>query len=492
MNESIENMRVFLELALNSGNKRRSTQTGYLHHCYHLTEQEPHLPIPLVENFLFVLALLRSRTMENIKEAKGLLNQLLHFQNQGTEATEKGNFPIYLHEFPACKDYFIGTHVAFIMCWMLKHFHHVLGQDLKKWLEESIRASVQHALHIHAEKRVAYSISIKIGVIAAAAGQLLDDLQLSQNGFHILDTLNAKPGEAAWYCPESLGEIAVALLMVYPSLSNSPWNSLWEHLQLTWHRETATYSGPSLNERQHGLEPQVTLYDLLCGYFSDSISDRALKESLVHLETVLIPSSEERFSPLSYPMTIRKEIQGVKWFLHQSREMAYSGMVQGGIHADPANAKGMHPFRLIWGDKHRVHTFVCQGGNIREISCHLPTITFDLGNPIDVEDREKNRELMFFLDMQEELEFLVSERKASTFLLGEEITIRDKGLQIKLKFSLVEGEGRFLGHRMPGNRPAQLEAKGSHRFQAYDWQLFLRTISRSEHCRIQVMFEMMK
>lgn len=486
MNESTENMRMLLELALSSGNKRRSAQTGYLHHCYHLTTQDPHLPIPLVENFLFSLALLRSRTVENIKEAKIILTQLLHFQNGGNEANEKGNFPIYLHEFPVCKDYYTGIHVSFIICWILKHFHHVLGHELKQRLENSLEKSVQYALHIYSEKKVPYPISIKIGAVAVAAGQLLANSQLSDRGFHILHLLKEHPDETAWYCPASLGNIAVSLLLVYPHLNESPWKFLWNHLQQTWHRATASYAGPSLKERQQGPEPQVTLYDLLCGYFSDCFSDRALKESFVHLEAVLIPSSEEKFQPLNYPFEIHGNLQGTKWWLYHDEQLAYSAIEHGHNTEDSAYVKGVHLFRLLWGNRHRVHTFVCQGGNTNAMEYSFPTMTFKLASRIDVEDREKNRELMFFFDAQEGLEFLVAGKKSSTFLLGDEITIKDNKIEIKLNFSLEEGEGRFLGHRMLGNRPAQLETKGENRFHAFDWQLFLRTISRSERCRVKM------
>jgi hypothetical protein len=48
-----------------------------------------------------------------------------------------------------------------------------------------------------------------------------------------------------------------------------------------------------------------------------------------------------------------------------------------------------------------------------------------------------------------------------------------------------EGEGRLFGHRMLGNRPAQLAVKGGERFNAYDWQIFFRTLDRSEKFRLR-------
>lgn len=483
MNDSVENMRLLIELAVNSGRKRKSLQTGYLHYYYNHTEQDPHLPIPLIENFLFALALLRTRTMENITEAKVILEGLLHFQNTHDEI--KGNFPIYLHDFPHCKDRLISIHIACVIFWILKQFHQVIGYDLKKRLETALSLSVKYALRAYTEKMASYPISIRIASAAIAAGQILGDQQLSDHGLLMLDTLKANPDETAWFCPSSLGMITASLLMVYPRLSESPWKFFWNHLQATWHRHTATYAGPSLKEWQEGEEPQVTLYDFFCGYFSGEFSTRALKESTIHLEAALIPANGERFEVLTYPLSSHGIIQGAKWFLLQNEKFAYSYIEKGTIEINQAYEKGFHPFRLIWGDRTRVHSFICQGGNAKSIIFNSNEVTFDLEGSVEVEDRDKNREILFFLDAHEGLEFWVAGQKASTFLFGEKILIKDSKISLSLVFEVQEGEGRFLGHRMLGNRPSQLGAKGMSRFNAYDWQIFLRTISRSDKCCIK-------
>jgi hypothetical protein len=445
------------------------------------------LPIPLIENFLFALALLKSRTVENVQEAKTILEGLLHFQNKtDDDAAVKGNFPIYIHHFPACKDYYVGVHIACAIFWILKLFQQVLGQDLKKRLEEALILSVKQALFVFSEKEVPYPLAIKIAVVSLASGQLVGDDQLCDYGGKMLEVLRTNPDEKCWFQPESLGSIAVSLLMVYPLLSEGPWEFFWKHLQSTWHRGTASYAGPSLREWQQAEEPQVTLYDLVCGYFSGKFSDRALKEAPAHLEGALIPHSEARFSPMTYPLELQGVVQGAKWFLHHGEKIAYSYIEKGSLEINQAQEKGFYPFRLIWGDTHRVHSFACQGGNAKTLTFDKTDLIFELGEPIESEDREQNREILFFLDAHEGLEFFVAGQRASTFLLGEEITIRDKELKLSLSFQLEEGEGRFLGHRMLGNRPAQLNAKGGMRFNAYDWQLFLRTISRSAKCRLKV------
>jgi hypothetical protein len=478
----IDNMRLLQELALESGRKRQSAQTGYLHYYYHPIEQEPHLPIPLVENFLFALALLRSKTVENIQEAKTMLEGLLHFQDKKEGNASKGNFPIYLHHFPACKDRFIGIRIACAIFWILKQFRQVVGQELKMRLEEALSLAVKQALQTHSEKEAPYPIAIKIAATAAAAGQLLEDASLKDTGWQLLETLREHPDEHYFFCPESLGSIAVSLLMIYPRLNERPWAFFWDHLQTTWHRGTATYTGPSLKEWQQREEPQATLYDLVCGYFGETFSDRALKETNVHLEAVLIPFSEGRFGPLSYPLEVHGTLQGAKWTLFHGEKFAFSCIEK----KDSLHEKGFSPFRLIWGDVHRVHTFACQGGNAKTISFDKTEMIFDLEAPVDTDDREKNREILFFIDKYEALQFFVSGQKASTFRLDEPITLKDGPLTLSLSFHLEEGEGRFLGHWMTGNRPSQLDIKGEARFRAYDRQLFLRTVTRSDTCRFKV------
>lgn len=498
MNDSIESMRLLLEMALNSGKKRKSSQTNYLHHCYHLAENEPHLPIPLIENFMFALALLRSRLIENIQEAKTIIEGLLHFQNRNLQDQSHGNFPIYLHDFPNCKDRFIGIQVAAVIYWILKQFHQVIGQDLKKRLEDALTLTVKHALKTHKEKPCSFSTAVKIATTAIATGHLNGDSLLADEGTALLETLKNNPDEFSLYCPVSLGSITTSLMMVYPSLKDSPWKFFWEHLQSTWHQGTASYAGPALKEWQCKFEPQVTLYDLVCGYFSGGFSDRALKDAPVHLEAVLIPFTDERFQLPTYPFDVSGKIQGTKWFLHQDEKLAFSFFESGNIEINPAFEKGFHPFKLLWGDIHRMHSLVSQGTGNSSVTVKHTTeskdnktiqdfeLDFDFVDPIEVEDKEKSREILLFADAHEGIEFLVSGTKASTFKLDEVVTMVDQCLAMSLSFHIVEGEGRFFGHRMPGNRPSQLAVKGDDRFNAYDWQLFMRTINRSDKCRIKV------
>lgn len=486
MSDRIEGMRQLVDMAVQSGRKRQNSQTGYIHHHYQTLDEETHLTIPLIENFLFVLALMRSRTIENVSEAKTILEGLLHFQNHSNDEMGMGNFPVYIHEYPACKDRFTAVQVAMAVYWILKLFHQVLGAEIKRRLESSFSAMLEHLLKTHTEREAPYPIALKIGAVCQAGGGLLQRSDLESNGKNLLDRLHSHPDRMSWYCPAAIGAILSALTLIYPRLSESPWSAFWKHLEDTWHKDTCCYVGPALKEWQYGEEPQVTLYDLFLGYFNGEFSARALKDSTVHLEAVLIPTIEDKFNALSYSQRVDSSLGDTSWHVCQNEHIAYCFVEK---YLEPNSNKGFHPLRIVWGDRQRVHTFVCQGGNSKQIDfSYVPggvDIIFELDAIVESEDREKNREIIFFADIHEDLEILISGRKATTFSFGEEIILRSGPCELSLIFHLQEGEGRFLGHRMPGNRQSQCRLKGKQRYSAYDWQIFMRTIKRSERCVIR-------
>lgn len=490
----MESMRLLNDMAVNSGRRRQSPQTGYIHHCYHLQDEESHLTIPLVENFLFSLALLKTRTVENINEAKVILDRLLHFQNRENGGIASGNFPIYVHEYPICNDRFVGVQIGVAIYWILKQFSTVLGVELKKRLEESLIYLLQHALRTHTEKPASYPTAIKIACLSAAAGAFLQRQDFETEGKRQLESLCADSDRIEWCCPATMGTMLESLMMVYPRLSSSPWAAFWQHLNETWHRDTCTYVGPAMREWQDGEEPQITLYDLFMGYFQGEFSERLKRDSLVHLKGVVIPANDDLLGSLEYPLHVEWSNSNQKCYVYHDKSMAYC-FVENNQEINPIHIKGYHPLRFVWGNRQRVHTFVCQGGNIKTLDCiRMPQgvdLIFELGDVVGVEDREKCRETIFFVDVHEGLEMLISGHKATTFSLGEEIVLRSGDFGLTMTFHLQEGDGRFLGHRMLGNRPSQLLTRGKQRYQAYDWQIFMRTVQRSDLCvvRASIKFE---
>ena len=478
-----EGMRQLVEMAVAFGRSLQSPQTGYLHHFHGQIENgNASLTIPTAENMLFVLALLRSKSVENGLEAKSLLDKLLHFQHS------QGNFPLYLHEFPDCKDRFVAAHVSVPLFWILKNFHQVLGSALKKRVEEALGKAIAHSLITLKEKQAPYHLRLKIAASAKACGSLLQQPDIEQEGTRLLEELHLTADPIAWHSPAHLGTMLSSLQMVFPSLEKSPWHLFWKHIENTWHRAACAYIGPSIAEYQIESEPQVTLYDLYLSYFSGQFSVRSLKPQLSHLYGVLVHPCEDVLSIPNFPLAAQGEIQEAKWqFLHNEK-MGYS-YIEKGHFLNPSIEKGFHLLRFVLGTPRRVHTFVCQGGNAQRTEC-IPypdrlDILFYLNESPSVEDREKSRDILFYFDVDAETTIKVDDSSANTFTLNEPVVIKIGTISLRVVFNLEEGEGRFLGHLMRGDRPSQIKIKG-HPPNAYDWQLFLRSIHRNVPCKMRV------
>jgi hypothetical protein len=106
-----------VELALKAGRARQSGSTQFVHY--------PTLDlIPVYENFCFALTLFRTKVADNILEGKALLEKLFAFQ------TAEG-FPVYLHEYPACKSKRLQQRLSWVAQLLLRDFSTVLGDALK-------------------------------------------------------------------------------------------------------------------------------------------------------------------------------------------------------------------------------------------------------------------------------------------------------------------------------------------------------------------------
>lgn len=409
------------DLALSTGRKMLSLQTGFLHYFYEYSEEECYQTIPLMENVLFSLALFQSRLVENINEGKILLGKLLAFQSGG-------NFPIYLHDYPQCKDITKGIHLLAPFYWILKHFGHILGQELRNKLEIACTNILEQSKHL----KISYSPSVRLACA---------NIAFSHEGYKILTPFQEE--NEYWHNTNYLIDLLIGLQMVYPSLKNSPWNKLWTFLEKNWHLPTGTYIGPSTHEEQKKGEPHVTPYDLFLGYFSRSYSSRALTPNPAHLYGALIQPTEDFFDKTHH---------------------------------------NFNPFKLVWGSSSYAHTFVCQGNKCKIDSVYHEDefeLFFTLENEPDLNHIERQREINFYFDYHPEVRVLFDGQKANTFELGQAVTIESGDTKISINFQLIEGEGHFFGHLNRGNRPSQIDAKGKNRFQSYDWHLFLRTLRRS-------------
>jgi len=208
-----------VDLAIQAARKRQSSQTGFVHHCYESVST--HDTIPLLENFCFALALFRTRLSENVLEGKALLEKLFAFQ-------VGDNFPVYLHEYPLCRDRKVGMRIYPALFWIYRDFQTVLGEELRKKLE------------------------------------------------HLLQML-PKPGiPDILQTPEAWAEF-----LINAQIEGSAPTSAFAF----WDAGTFVYAGPQKQEKG---EPALTLYDLYMSQAIGFFSKRALSDHPIHLKAALV------------------------------------------------------------------------------------------------------------------------------------------------------------------------------------------------------------
>lgn len=399
------------QLALEAGKKRLSAQTSFVHQGDF---------IPVVDNFLYALALMRTRVADRVLEARDLLERLLPFQ------TESGLFPINLHEWPNCNDPTIGVQLLVPIHWMLKEFGAVLGSDLQERLTRTQKLLQQQLKQFQTEKKASDFTSFKIDACLSGAQPL------PENGWLI-------------HVPKNLGEI-----LAISQISDTSLGTFLPYLSQITHPATHLYSGPPVNEFQDGTEPETTLFDLYIAALTGKIPERVKKDHPIHLWAAVIE-----------PFTTEWKPAGVD-FSH------YQGTV------NESRYKGLHHFRYQWGELTQPHSMVCQGGNFNVWKLDTHGNRFDFEFNLESYDFENERDLIIYFNYQPAI-FTINGVPANTFNLGDAVQVKTNDKTFDFKFI---GEKGLVGHIMRGNRLSQIAAKGDQRYAAYDWVLFLRSVRR--------------
>ncbi len=125
-------------------------------------------------------------------------------------------------------------------------------------------------------------------------------------------------------------------------------------------------------------------------------------------------------------------------------------------------------FRRYWSGS-TLHSLVGKG------------VVFDLPEGIEM-GRGDLFEAALYCDISPETDIFIEGRRATSFRLGDTIIIQTPRLTMNLKFELTDGAGDFCGHIFRANRPSQI-CKG---YEAYDWQIGLRTLRRSSKAQIKI------
>lgn len=481
-------MRQLLEVAVSSGRSWQSPQTGYVHYHYTLNDEGIHHTIPLYENILFALALMRSFSGGNFSEGKKLLERLLDFQSQHSYES-RGNFPIYIHEYPSCHSFHSGAHILPALYWIYKDFRHFLGKELEKKVAEALYELASHNLKIFKEYSPPPShIEWKIAAGLQVVGELLEEDKFKEEGALMLETLQQTKNCNLLRSPTEIADLLIAFQMIYPSIEEGVGKEFWQLIAATWHFPTGSYCGPGWKESQNGSEPQVTLYDYFMGVFSRKYGYRVFADHPIQLQAALVRLSEDEIVEPAYPLELQGAIREMPWKLHQTERFAWSfiGMRKGSHSED----KTFIPFKLLWGNATRTHSLVCQGGYIDTIEfvAEKNQIVMDVLLKASVPEAywRERQELSFYFDNSPWIQTTIQGATATTFNFGDDIAIGDNDLKMHMKIEKVEGEGRFQGHFTKGNRPSQTALIGAKRFDVHDWHIFIRTIDRTLDCRFRV------
>lgn len=474
------------QLALVAGRFLQSSQTGFVHHCERPIDEMQRDTIPLYENFLFALSLLRNHKAECRQEGSSLLSKLLAFQIK--EPEQEGFFPIYLHEYPNCRDQVAQIRLLPVFFFLLYKLPVSLHGPVLTLLEQASTRLLSSLEQIDP-----LNLPIGLGMRWAAAfslfGKHLSHKEWHKKGENALKVWKDKAQDvesAVYFQPRQIAEVLVALQMLYPNIQESPWRFFWTRISESWHTGLATYVGPHVYALQKEEEPEVTLYDLYMGYFSNSYSRRAMVCQLLHLQGALVQPSHERLETPQLPFERTGTFNERSWLVWQHPAYACA-MIQ--KRAEDVPGHGYTPFVLYFGDLNTAHSLICCGQGPQAIDwmvieggialiCRLP-------EEVPNEAKQRNRELSFYLDQTDATWVEVGAEKRSTvFQIGEQISLRGTYPKIQLRFGLHEGDGHFFGHIHPGNRPSQSATGGKNRFALFDKQIFLRTLHRQPDCAL--------
>ena len=95
-------------------------------------------------------------------------------------------------------------------------------------------------------------------------------------------------------------------------------------------------------------------------------------------------------------------------------------------------------------------------------------------------------EAALFSDLSSDTKILIEGKTSTVFHLGDEVRIQTVNRQFLLRFSLLEGSGDFIGQISRANRPGQIAAKGNLRYEAFDWQIAIKTLRRDLQCTLRM------
>ncbi len=391
--------------------------------------------IPIYENFCFALALMRQKTIEGIGEGKELVERLLPFQSPEGQPWA-GNFPIYLHDFPRCRNPVQPLKIAPVLMRILGEFSRVLGEEFKAKLQRSLdllleasrRRRIERPFDPLWERR--YLALIKQPISSAV---------------HM--------NSADWF-----EELVTRQIAGEPT----------EEISRLIHPNLGVYAGPSPRESQLGSQPASALLEWWA--FADQPKLQDIHASQFSLACLL---------PMREKLSLWSGTVG-SWSVVQTPETALSFAEQFEAKAEESIA-----LRLLWGGR-QIHSLAASFLNAR--GCIEKRENGARMDVLFTEEMPSARssvvETALFCNLSPETSILVDGVKATAFHPGQSVKIQTGSIAIELNFQTHRGE--FFGQISRANRPFQLAARGSLEYEAFDWKISLSTIKRESDAAVSV------
>lgn len=213
-----------------------SKQTGCLHY-YHGAKNQQHDAIPLYENFLLVLVLLRTGEVDSVRKGRQLCERLLAFEAKG--------FPAYMHLFPQV-DTRKTSRILFLFALMLNKFSLGLGETLSGQLRQILISN----LHLIDNPLMRKTVDFLFYGVEFDFQEMFDKPKDSYN----------------W------GTALLCFSVINPSIKEQ--KTIFNLVEEVWDFTEGIYKGDYANEKYEGIYRKQTLLDFILEPYSKRVLPR--------------------------------------------------------------------------------------------------------------------------------------------------------------------------------------------------------------------------
>lgn len=410
--------------------------------------------IPISYNFLYQLLLFRTKERTNIEEAFKELNHLLTFQIK--EGPHRGNFPVYLHEYPECQRAFEILFSLFPLYWIAKDFTQLLEPNLRKKLYDALEMGIEFTENMARDKEFSYLLSMQIAALSFAIGSLMEKTEWIEKGSLMLERLAKRGAQECWGAPRNLSKMLASLHLISDPEQLKQWDFFFSYLNKTWVKDTLTYAGPSLSEHYEGVREENTLYHL---FMERQTSDdlRLNYSPITQLEEELLIGGEINLDELAPSTSVF--LGPFQWDNIKSKTYCCSffNLFEGSW----VKTGGYYPLKVALKKDKGLDDFILQMGSrttVKVLDQNKILLTFE-------KEPEEELDVAFFWNLSSKAKFLIDGVKASMFQLHQSVEIQYESHTIAFKF--LDPNQKVWGQLMRKNRRTQLLEQEAHFFDAH-------------------------